>query len=380
MEELGKKLRQRRLEKNVSLSTIAQETYIAQHYLESIEEEDFDNFPATSYLLGFLKIYAKYLDFDPDEIIELYHQTILQEQPAPTVDLWKVKKNPPLQMRSIFLLLALLFVVLAIATLLIMRSQNLLPFLMPSEAPSRTEEAAEAAEAAAAAEAETGQSSAGEEEAIPTLQDAISDFGLIEQEFSLAHSFEILINDEIHLLSLQELEDEIHIVYDDASAHLIPNEEVMIDINKDGEFDLSLTLRSIDPEKQTVILRISKSIHLPEHQNRQENIVADGGEYVVIRRQASITPFDVDIAFRNATFFRAIHDKEYVERVMNRNDAYQADNLQSIEIALSNRSAADIRIAGEELALQDADDPVLVLQLAWQRRRNAYQLELRHLD
>ncbi|HHT36241.1 MAG: helix-turn-helix domain-containing protein [Candidatus Wallacebacter cryptica] len=74
MKELGDLLRQAREEQQMTIEEISEKTKIRTAYLEAIEAGDQSALPDEVYVRGFLRIYAKVLKIDPDEIIRLYDQ------------------------------------------------------------------------------------------------------------------------------------------------------------------------------------------------------------------------------------------------------------------------------------------------------------------
>ena len=68
----GSDLRNIRLAKGLSLKNVADITKIKKSYLEALERDDFDRFPATVFIKGFLKSYAKALGLNPNEISQKY--------------------------------------------------------------------------------------------------------------------------------------------------------------------------------------------------------------------------------------------------------------------------------------------------------------------
>ncbi len=69
VETVGKKLRQSRLKKQISIEEASHETRIRPEQLAALETDDFTNFPNITYARGFLVIYAKYLGVDVSEFI-----------------------------------------------------------------------------------------------------------------------------------------------------------------------------------------------------------------------------------------------------------------------------------------------------------------------
>ena len=61
-----------RLEKNITLDTIAEETRIAMSNLTAIEKEDVESLPDPVFVKGFLRSYAQAIGADGDEAVKLY--------------------------------------------------------------------------------------------------------------------------------------------------------------------------------------------------------------------------------------------------------------------------------------------------------------------
>ena len=92
MEGLGKKLKEARLARNLTLEEAGRMTKIRPGRLEEIENEDFSQFASLAYAKGFLLIYGKFLDVDVSPYMEAFetseHVTVdgyayLQDNPAP---------------------------------------------------------------------------------------------------------------------------------------------------------------------------------------------------------------------------------------------------------------------------------------------------------
>ena len=66
---IGEKLRQARETRKLSLEQVAQQTRIRMRYLEALEQGNFDIFPSSTQLGGFLRTYAQYLKIDPEPLL-----------------------------------------------------------------------------------------------------------------------------------------------------------------------------------------------------------------------------------------------------------------------------------------------------------------------
>lgn len=71
---VGKLLRERRLEKKVTLAEAEKATKIRSKFLESLEKDEFDRISSATILRGFIKNYAVYLDLPLDEIMAFYRR------------------------------------------------------------------------------------------------------------------------------------------------------------------------------------------------------------------------------------------------------------------------------------------------------------------
>ncbi|MCG6183460.1 helix-turn-helix domain-containing protein, partial [Anoxybacillus sp. LAT_26] len=68
MTELGKRLREAREEKNMSLDELQEMTKIQKRYLIGIEEGNYAIMPGTFYVRAFIRQYAEAVGLDPDEL------------------------------------------------------------------------------------------------------------------------------------------------------------------------------------------------------------------------------------------------------------------------------------------------------------------------
>ncbi|MBE6350217.1 MAG: hypothetical protein E7062_05655 [Spirochaetaceae bacterium] len=107
MESFGKLLREARENKSIDIEKAAFETSISKNYIEAMELEQIELFPAEIYLLGFLRNYSDYLGLNTAQILALYRGKKIQESPAPMALLQKQtpKYVKPLIISGILLLI-----------------------------------------------------------------------------------------------------------------------------------------------------------------------------------------------------------------------------------------------------------------------------------
>lgn len=91
---VGQILREAREDKKLSVKDVAKETNIAAKYIIALETEDYSQFPAETFALGFLKNYASYLKLDTAMLLNLYRGEQIEESQAPLEELTRPTTTP----------------------------------------------------------------------------------------------------------------------------------------------------------------------------------------------------------------------------------------------------------------------------------------------
>lgn len=78
----GKILKKKRQELRLNIREIAVILKIKTEFLIAIENDSFDKLPVAVYTMGYIRTYAKYLDIDPEPIIEYYTEHLPQPKPS----------------------------------------------------------------------------------------------------------------------------------------------------------------------------------------------------------------------------------------------------------------------------------------------------------
>jgi cytoskeleton protein RodZ len=71
--EIGNSLREARVRKDLDFPELEQGTKIRAKYLRALEDENFDQLPAPTYVKGFLRTYADYLGLDGQLYVDEYN-------------------------------------------------------------------------------------------------------------------------------------------------------------------------------------------------------------------------------------------------------------------------------------------------------------------
>lgn len=74
MLKASQKLHDERIKKGLTLLQVSESTKIKEEFLEAIEKGDYNKLPSSSYAYGFVRNYAKFLDFEEEEILALFRR------------------------------------------------------------------------------------------------------------------------------------------------------------------------------------------------------------------------------------------------------------------------------------------------------------------
>ena len=88
-ESFGARLRQRREQQQITLSTIAEQTKIKQSLLEALERDDVSHWPSGIFRRAFVRAYAHAIGLEPDvvvrEFLEIYPDPAEVVEPVPAI-------------------------------------------------------------------------------------------------------------------------------------------------------------------------------------------------------------------------------------------------------------------------------------------------------
>jgi hypothetical protein len=79
---IGKVLSRARSERGIELSEVERVTKIRVKFLRAMEEDRWEELPASAYARSFLATYAGFLDLDEQEFVERYRQTVEAGEPG----------------------------------------------------------------------------------------------------------------------------------------------------------------------------------------------------------------------------------------------------------------------------------------------------------
>jgi cytoskeletal protein RodZ len=208
MTSLGETLRQAREGKGLTVESAARDTNIARRYLTALEEEDFAQFPAEAYALGFLKNYSEYLGLDAKETLSLFKVIKIQEQPLPMSELLTKSSGAS---KALPLIIILIVVLCGAGTGAF--------FFWKSR---QTETKPEAA--------------------VHVPANYVLESGILEQRFYAGDSLVVPVNGEFYRLTLAHLGEVVTINAPTGQLILDLSQTVSVDVNNDGANELEISL------------------------------------------------------------------------------------------------------------------------------------------
>jgi cytoskeletal protein RodZ len=364
MESIGEKLRNAREQLGRSIEEIARETNITKRYIVALENEDFDAFPGEPYLVGFLRTYAETLGLSSDEVVALYKNFKIQEQPLPMDELIQKPNRRP-------------FWIIPIIVLLLGGIGTGIYFLIPS-IKERAVAQKESAEPEAAAEAESAGT-------VYEMKDEI-----IERRFLEGDTIIVPVGGEEYPITLAEIGDKLTVQFGDYELDLSIGEELNLDLNDDTVDDIKIFVRDIDSrsEEKATVVRFDKftqatvaateetdteeesSIFKEEEDSAGEERAEEPVESVPIVGETSLAsreqkpviifsaeekqPLMMDFIFRGYCLVRYIIDEsEREERYFQKGETFRLEARSTIRLWVSNAGAIKARLAGQDVDLGD---------------------------
>jgi len=362
MESLGQKLRETREQHNFSFEQVARDTHISKRYLEALEQEDFSMIPGETYIIGFLRNYAEYLSLNPEELVALYKNIQIQEQPLPMTEL--LDRSRPKSSSRIIVLLAIILAVLGAGGYLIYR------LVISSER--------QAAPRAAAAR-EAGQ---------PTVQQPGGEELLFQDEavtrwFDLDDTIGFPLNGNTYRLQIIGIARTLTIKVPGGTLDMPIGQDRQLDVNGDGRNDLRILLNDIDAtgvakRANLSLYKITKATvpEVAEAEELEEAVEPAVSEPLAAEPSSGTTtiisadtpaPFRVSISFRGYCLFRYLVDNDIrEERFFHKGEGFSLDARNEVQLWISNAGVVRLMVAGRDIEV-GRPGAVTTKQIRWSR-------------
>ena len=370
MESIGLKLKASREQLGYTVEQIARETNIAKSYLIALEAEDFEAFPGETYLLGFMRNYSEYLGIDPEEMVNLYRNMMIQEQPAPMEELLDTGRSVPMWLP---------IAVVALLGLGALGYFYIYPnYLAGDSAPKASVQP--------------------EQPAVQQAADNVYAFTdeVIEKRFRSGDAVSYDLDGSSYLVSLKEVGEQAVFDTPSGEVRLISGGETSIDLNGDDTADLRLILRSLDAESSSVILHLDRFVKAIPQETQPEAVLdepvrpvstaslGEAGsedralETTVIRSGARPEPFALNIVFRGYCLLRYFSDNSVrEERYFHKGETFRLEADSEVRLWVSNAGAVSGKVNGVDIDLGGAGEiSTRSIQWVYNDAGSRYELQL----
>ncbi|MDC7222416.1 MAG: helix-turn-helix domain-containing protein [Spirochaetales bacterium] len=372
MQGLGELLKTTREERGYTVDQVVHETNISRSYIEDLESERFENFPAEAYLIGFLRTYADYLGLEPEKIISLYKNHKLREEPSPIealVGKRKIKISP-----LTWILGGVLILIVGAVVLLV-------PLIGSREERPRKEKETVVEEDAVRTPVEF------------TVEEELSEFHFMKGDKILFRQ-----DDREALFTVSDMGNGLSLKKQDSPDHpgyfFSLGKEVFFSLFQDSP-DYRISLKDYGFSQGGGILVIQKLPEQGEVSREDSDTLLDMAEIttaapsgvqsrtvepVVIYSAPSGERYTLDIKFRGYCLLRYKQDyEEPVQKYYKDGDTIRLEVNSRVELWLSNAGAVYGKINGEELDFGDAGE-VSAKKIQWAKNESGqYELLLLHV-
>lgn len=398
MESIGEKLKKAREEKGYTIEQIARSTNISKRFIAALENEEFELIPGETYLYGFLKNYAEYLELDSDKCIALYRNLKIQEQPIPMEDL-VVKK----QGRGKIILIVLIGLVAA-AGIVFGIWQWFIPWLndparaqAPQLKPSPVQTPASTENKKGQNDPETDKISTEDRKDLIRQGIYPLDGNELRRRFAVDEIVLLSLSSGDHQIKINKIAADVSVLIKDEEKKLGLGNEASFDIDGDGQIDVIISVYDIDSASEiptaSILFKKPGETALLKEPGR-ENAAEEAGRLVVsqlgqpsskarqrktnlITEKKKAEVFNIYVRFREDCLFRyTLNADSREEKFFRKGETFRADVEKSIRLFFSNAGAASVRIAGKEVDLGNPGQ-VSVSLVKWNRdaQGNNYRLE-----
>jgi cytoskeletal protein RodZ len=372
VEAIGAKLSNARDAKGVTIEQAARDTHIAKRFIEAMEQEDFDQFPGEAYLLGFLRTYSSYLGLSAEDIVTLYHNIKLQEQPAPIDELLDRRPEPG-KLRRLFMIGGAAAAVVVLVVLLVV---GVIPI------PDFGARAERNAEAETEETTDTGPISLNEQ--------------FVERRFVEGNRVSVPVDGQQALLEFLAIGDRVSVGSEAGIVQIAVGEERVLDLTGEGSGDIRLVVRQIygDEDPPAVVARVDRVVNgqqvtEPEREGTMtSDDVADLGTGMtaeptreraasVVAEFPTLQEYFIEADFRGLTMFRMqVDDQDADESYLRNGDRIRTSVRDVVRLWASNAGNVRLRVAGNPVELGDQGE-VIAAVIRWRQAADGtYLLEL----
>ena len=344
MDSVGELMQQAREKLGVTIEQAARDTLISRRYIGALETEAFSVLPGETYVAGFIRNYSSYLNLNPDDMVNLYRNLLIQEQPIPIKELLETHGQWGSRLRfaggGALVVAVVLFLVYWFG-------------LRNADVDTSVDETPPTAAAAP----------------IP-LSEAVT-----VGTFAVGSIIEVPIGGETVNLVLAAFDGDLVATYPAGQVRMRVGAERLLDLDGDDSPDLSVLVRDADtgqtpPQVRLLMELLSRAeptVAAPESgaaEPPSAATVADDAvlsqapvrvfevPFAVVRTGPAAIPYAIDLSFRGNCLLRyTVDGGAALERFFQSSERISIDVASTATLWLSNAGVVTARFAGAEVAL-----------------------------
>ncbi|AFG36757.1 helix-turn-helix domain-containing protein [Spirochaeta africana] len=350
MESIGEKLIKARELKGYSLEQVARDTHISQRYIQALEQEAFELFPGETYLLGFIRKYADFLGMDPQEMVNLYKNQQLQEQPAPIQEL--LHPTPRVTGRMVGIAAGVLGVG-AVALVIGLFASGIW------QLPERETPVAE-----------------------PTRNGQMVHLtqNFLEQRFFTGDAVSVPVEGVSRVIEIVEVGDAVVLETAGLRETVAFGDEVLLDLTADDLLDVRVrVVDDLPGSDRSAVLRIDRSLEGPERLAVRPgsepaaqtgpigatSVAARERETLVLQEPETVQPIRLQVTARDVPVLARLQTPDDQQQLLLQpGDSLSGEHSTWMQLSLGNAGAADILLNDQQVELGEPGE-VRVVRFAW---------------
>ena len=346
MDSVGAILKAAREEKNLPLEQVSSDTHILPGYIRAIEENRFQDLPGEAYCTGFIGTLARCYGLDSSRLTAMFRGIPQNEKSAPAPK----HKAPVIRTEKKNLIPVILIIVL----LLLMITAVLFIFAGREKAP----------EPVAQEEQKTN---------VYVMSEV-----LFERSFSENDIVQVQMGESSSEIVCRSVGTSVVLGTKGGNVTLTPLKEEVLDLDGDSKKDVKVSLKEVNTEAGTAVIRIDRAIEAPVPPPLPPVSIASKPESVIMHDKGSVAilaspvkrNFAMEVDFSGPCMFRYQADSgNSVENYYKAGDQVRIDVSDEVKVWLSNAGHAKILIGDAEITLGSKGD-VTSEKIGWEETQD----------
>lgn len=349
MDSVGAILKAAREEKKLSLDQVSSDTHILPGYIQAIEENRFQDLPGEAYCAGFIGTLARYYKLDSSHLTAMFRgipqnekSVLTPKQKVPVIMTEKKNRIP-------IILIIVIFLIMIVAVMFIFAGRK-----NQERAP----------EPVAQEEQKTN---------VYVMNEV-----LFERSFTENDIVQVQLGENSSEVVCRSVGASVVLGTKGGNVTLAPYQEKLLDLDGDSRNDVKVSLKEVNPEARTAVIRIDRTIEAPVPPPLPAVSVAPKPESVIMHDKGTVAilaspvkrNFAMEVNFSGPCMFRYQADSnKSIENYYKAGDQVRLDVADEVKVWLSNAGHAKILIGDAEITLGDKGD-VTSEKIGWEETQD----------